>query len=48
MKPILGPMTLDEPEFEPRTHTSPELSFCLPTMQDNNVVLPHPEAPNSP
>lgn len=36
------------PGFKPKTRTSPLLNSLCPTMQDNKVVLPQPEAPNKP
>lgn len=36
------------PGLPPNTHISPEFSFLRPTMQDNSVVFPHPEAPKRP
>jgi hypothetical protein len=36
------------PGFPPSTQISPLFSRLRPTIHDNNVVLPQPEAPKSP
>lgn len=50
MYPIRGPGTPlpADPGLPPRTHISPAFSLLRPTMQLNNVVLPHPLAPSKP
>lgn len=50
MYPILGPGTPDprDPGLPPNTHISPEFNLRRPTIHDNSVVLPQPEAPRRP
>lgn len=50
MYPILGPGTPDpfDPGRPPSTQISPEFSLRRPTMHDNKVVFPQPDAPKSP
>lgn len=50
MYPIRGPGTPDPgtPGGRPKTLILPAFSFLTPTIHDNNVVFPHPEAPNNP
>lgn len=36
------------PGLPPNTQISPEFSRLRPTIQDSNVVLPHPDAPSKP
>lgn len=50
MYPIRGPGTPDplEPGVPPNTQISPEFKRLRPTMHDNSVVFPQPDAPSNP
>jgi len=50
MYPIRGPGTPlpADPGLPPSTQISPAFSLLRPTIQLNNVVLPHPLAPSRP
>jgi hypothetical protein len=50
MYPIRGPGTPDpgEPGIPPKTFNCPLFKYFRPTMHDNRVVFPQPEAPNKP
>lgn len=44
-EPVFLPLV---PGLPPNTNISPEFNLRRPTMHDNNVVLPQPEAPKRP
>lgn len=48
--PIRGPGTPEprDPGVPPNTQISPEFNRRRPTIHDNNVVFPHPDAPSNP